>query len=207
MRHLLWLFFSAIIVSYSIMWKLPQNISNLTQAQTILINLGGLARDLLNACLPISRPRTALARTLFGLNTKTAHYNVLRRLAKQKMITGSGRSYALTNLGRRYVNELVTNFKNQLPTNWDGKWRFLIFDVPEVRRADRDMLRRMLRNNNFRKLQASVWISPYNIPAELHEEIWEKRLKYHIFYLLVSKVDYDKPLIRLFPELKKYYYN
>jgi phenylacetic acid degradation operon negative regulatory protein len=43
---------------------------------------------------------------------------------------------------------------------WDGQWRMVLFDLPEVRSADRARLRRFLKHHRFGYLQNSVWITP-----------------------------------------------
>ncbi len=43
------------------------------------------------------------------------------------------------------------------PAEWDGKWRIVIFDIPERRRAARDLLRLKLKQLQFIKWQKSVW--------------------------------------------------
>ena len=43
---------------------------------------------------------------------------------------------------------------------WDGKWRVILFDLPEEERASRDLLRTKLRVSGWGCLQRSVWISP-----------------------------------------------
>lgn len=43
---------------------------------------------------------------------------------------------------------------------WDGKWRMVIFDVPEVDRRIRARMRRRLATEGFGWLQQSVWIAP-----------------------------------------------
>lgn len=43
---------------------------------------------------------------------------------------------------------------------WDGKWRMVIFDVPESDRSLRAKMRRRLTIEGFGCLQKSVWISP-----------------------------------------------
>lgn len=48
------------------------------------------------------------------------------------------------------------------PKRWDGKWRVLIFDIPNYRRGLRAKLRRSLQCAGFKLLQGSVWIYPYN---------------------------------------------
>ena len=47
------------------------------------------------------------------------------------------------------------------PALWDGKWRIIIFDIPEEVNTVRDKLRRILLAKGCLKLQASVYISPY----------------------------------------------
>ena len=43
---------------------------------------------------------------------------------------------------------------------WDGKWRMVVFDLPEKKRGLRNKLRKQLRAARFGGLQGSVWISP-----------------------------------------------
>jgi phenylacetic acid degradation operon negative regulatory protein len=49
---------------------------------------------------------------------------------------------------------------------WDGKWRLILFDVPISRDAQRNKLRRHLRNKGFGYLQNSVWITPDSLRNE-----------------------------------------
>lgn len=44
--------------------------------------------------------------------------------------------------------------------NWDGRWRIVLFDVPETAKQRRENLRRTLRRCGFGYLQNSAWISP-----------------------------------------------
>ncbi len=43
---------------------------------------------------------------------------------------------------------------------WDGRWRLVLFDVPEHESSRRVQLRRRLRAWHFGNLQNSVWVSP-----------------------------------------------
>lgn len=52
---------------------------------------------------------------------------------------------------------------------WDRQWRLVLFDVPTEQNAQRDRLRRYLRDKGFGYLQNSVWISPD--PLEEEREI------------------------------------
>lgn len=52
---------------------------------------------------------------------------------------------------------------------WDGKWRMVIFDVPESERSLRAKMRRRLVLEGFGCLQKSVWISPSPFGAMIEE--------------------------------------
>lgn len=43
---------------------------------------------------------------------------------------------------------------------WDGRWRVLVFDVPNVHASYRVQLVRILRRHRFGGMQKSVWITP-----------------------------------------------
>ena len=54
---------------------------------------------------------------------------------------------------------------------WDGKWRLVIFDIPEKRRAVRDLLRSKLKQWDFMHLQQSVWASKKDCTKVLRDFI------------------------------------
>jgi phenylacetic acid degradation operon negative regulatory protein len=50
--------------------------------------------------------------------------------------------------------------------SWDGRWRVVLFDVPETRSSTRNKLRRYLRSRGFGYLQNSAWITPDPVDRE-----------------------------------------
>ena len=73
--------------------------------------------------------------------------------------------YRLTDRGRE---KAVLAELQSLGGQWDGKWRVLIFDIPEKRKkAAREALRSKLIDLNFFQLQKSVWIHPYPCENEI----------------------------------------
>ncbi len=54
---------------------------------------------------------------------------------------------------------------------WDGAWRVVTFDLPEVRRKDRQRLWRALRERKLGLLQRSVWVWPHDVASILKEII------------------------------------
>lgn len=72
----------------------------------------------------------------------------------------------LTNLGRDAVGDLVS-----LEEEWDGKWRIVLFDIPESKNSVRDLFRRRLKDWGFKKWQQSVWITKSNVTDRLRKLI------------------------------------
>ena len=69
------------------------------------------------------------------------------------------RIYRLTEMGR--IAALGgSDPERRWNRSWDGKWRVVLFDVPEKHNASRVRLRRYLKDRGFGYLQNSVWISP-----------------------------------------------
>ncbi|MCL5666647.1 MAG: hypothetical protein M1383_02655 [Patescibacteria group bacterium] len=81
---------------------------------------------------------------------------------------------------------------------WDGKWRLLIFDIPEKAREKRDLLRGLLKRNNFAKLQASVFVSPYPLNREAVTYIKTVGLVDYIRLLKVEEINDDQNLKKHF---------
>src|SRR3989344_2778888 len=54
---------------------------------------------------------------------------------------------------------------------WDGKWRLVIWDIPEKRRLARDLLRFKLKQLGFTQWQKSVWASKINCTEVLRNFI------------------------------------
>lgn len=50
---------------------------------------------------------------------------------------------------------------------WDGRWRFVVYGVPEKLRSLRDKVRGRLDGLGFAPLSASVWISPHDLRSEI----------------------------------------
>lgn len=81
---------------------------------------------------------------------------------------------------------------------WDKKWRLLIFDIPEASHLQRDHFRLLLKQKGFIKLQASVFISPYQLNAQAIRYLEETGLNKFIRILRVDKIDNDIELRKHF---------
>ena len=104
---------------------------------------------------------------------QTHRDQLLCRLQRQQLIEREGRgsqaAFRITTIGRQQVGTLQPRASWDEP--WDGAWRVLTFDLPEVRRMDRQRLWRALRTRKLGLLQRSVWIWPHDLRLILDEII------------------------------------
>jgi CRISPR-associated endonuclease Cas2 len=86
----------------------------------------------------------------------------------------------------------------QARQKWDGKWRLIIFDIPEDSNTRRAFFRTLLKKNGFLQLQQSVYISPYPLNREALKYLQETRLTGYIRILKVEEIDNDVDLKKKF---------
>jgi len=92
-------------------------------------------------------------------------------------------------LGQKYLTK---------PKKWDGKWRLLIFDIPEKRKFIREKIRSFLRSVGFVRLQDSVWVYPYPCKDVLELLRTRYRVRGEALYVEASSIDRDLWLRRDF---------
>jgi hypothetical protein len=74
----------------------------------------------------------------------------------------------LTAEGRKKAGKyLIDDLEIKKPKAWDKKWRIVIFDIPNIIRIKRDVLRGKLKELGFFRLQQSVWVCPYPCKKEI----------------------------------------
>ena len=76
--------------------------------------------------------------------------------------------YRLTDKGRE---KAVLAELQSIGGKWDGKWRIVIFDIPEKRRSARDLFRYNLKSWGFTSWQQSVWVTKKNCTKVLRDYI------------------------------------
>jgi len=84
------------------------------------------------------------------------------------------------------------------PRRWDGKWRLLIFDIPERRKRIRGQIRSTLTTLGFVRLQDSVWVYPYDCEDYMVVLKADLRVGKDVLYIIADQIEYDKPLRRHF---------
>ena len=119
------------------------------------------------------------------VNTKT-------RLVQQGLLTRENGLLRLTPKGERVLRRLeLKDYALQKPRRLDGKWRMLIFDIPERRKKSREQVRKTLATIGFVRLQDSVWLYPY----DCEDLVTLLKADFHIgkdlLYLIVDSLEGD----------------
>lgn len=99
----------------------------------------------------------------------------IRNLQKSELIikkiikTGEGNyNIELTEKGKMRAMEYCLLRKLEIKDKkWDGKWRMLIFDIPEKLKKGRNALRWKIKKLGFCELQKSVFVIPYECKKEI----------------------------------------
>lgn len=87
--------------------------------------------------------------------------------------------------------------KNQ-KKKWDGRWRMIVFDVPERRRAVRSRLRAVMQEIGFIRLQDSVWVYPYDCEDFVALLKAELKIGKDVLYAIVDTIEHDKGIRQYF---------
>ncbi len=96
--------------------------------------------------------------------------------------------FKLTMLGQ---DILGNKFDEQ---KWDGKWRVVIFDIPEEKRRIRDLFRRKLKHWGFKIWQQSVWVTKNNVTNKLRQSVKELGIERWVAVLESDNISEDNNL-------------
>ncbi len=119
--------------------------------------------------------------------SKSALSQALGRLKKSGMIEDARVDnkllFKLTQGGKDLIPELLGK-----EYDWDGKWRMVVFDIPESKRIVRNLFRRNLKKWGFKPLQKSVWVSKRDCYQRLNSYIADLGIKPWVVALETDKI-------------------
>ncbi len=139
-------------------------------------------------------------------NDQTNHrrnYHIsLSRLQKRGFIKFSDKDqFTLTDEGRGVlvkfdIDEIkLADFD---PIKWDKIWRVLIFDIPELTRAVRNLFRDKIQELGFYTLQKSVYATPNNCEDEIRKLAHLLRIRNGVDIIHASKLGRKELVARKF---------
>ncbi len=164
------------------------------QQKILLLLLGGLALGLSGSPKGYFRILKSIEKDWQEINKQNLR-RTIKSLYQSKLIgekqnaddtitlilTNKGREKALTyNLDEMTIKE---------PKNWDGKWRIVLFDIPEFRRKIRDALRFHLKRMGFYEFQKSVFVHPYNCQDEIDYLIEFYDIRKFVRFIVADSID------------------
>jgi hypothetical protein len=101
----------------------------------------------------------------------------------------------LTHKGREEARRIqVTRVTMRTRKRWDGRWRMIIFDIPEKRKPLRERMREFVRMLGFLKLQDSVWVYPHDCEELVTILKSDLKVGTEVLYIIADAIEHDRPL-------------
>lgn len=117
------------------------------------------------------------------------------KMVKKGLMRFNGKFYELTHNGEEKLRRWeFAGFKFNKPKRWDGKWRVVIFDIPDKKKTIRDNVRRLFKSADFYLLQESVWVYPYDCEDIIALLKTDFGIGKNLLYLVVEELENDKYL-------------
>ncbi len=156
------------------MFRLRKN----SRPYTIVKNLALAAGELLLVPLTVPHPKTAATRDLIARYQRGKRlerrllFQDLRRLQERRLIEykelpDNTVSITLAKGGKKYALRYRLDAMNLKQDRWDGKWRIILFDIPDYNKKAREALRAKLKEFRCYPLQKSVYITPWQCSDEI----------------------------------------
>ncbi|HWQ60060.1 MAG TPA: hypothetical protein VN420_02840 [Candidatus Fimivivens sp.] len=175
------------------------------QQKTLLLLLGGITLGSQRSSKRYYRLLRELRKEWNRIDQRSVTRS-LRRLSEQKLVMekrlpdGTVR-LVLTKEGKRqarFLDLYGQSIRLKKPKKWDGKWRVIVFDIPEESRVFRNILRHHLREMEFYQLQKSVFVSPFPYEKLLLELVDLYGAGSYVRIMTVSWLDNGEKLKRRF---------
>ena len=124
---------------------------------------------------------------------------IIKRLEKQEMISinerGNKIAIEITEKGKRRLLEYDFENIELKSTKRDGKWRLIIFDIPEDKKRSRDAFGKKLLQLGFLRLQDSVFVSAYPCKNEIDFLTNFLEISDYITLVVLDKIERGEQLI------------
>ena len=92
----------------------------------------------------------------------------LKRLEEKGVIYLSGDRIKLTKRGNQLAQKYaIENVEISRPKKWDGLWHLVSYDIPNEKKKERDWFRSTLKRLEFKQIQESLWVHPYECSQEI----------------------------------------
>lgn len=174
-----------------------------TQQKLLLLLAGGVILGLTRSPKQYFRIVRGIRKEWKDLNSRQLHdatYSLFEAGYLKEVEHGDGTvTLMLNEKGRetalRYDLERMSIPR---PERWDGKWRIVLFDIPEYKKQAREALREMLYVMNFYQYQKSVFVHPHDCRKELKFLVEHYEVAAHVRLILAESLDNELKVRRHF---------
>jgi len=145
----------------------------------------------------IQAPKIDLARMRAVASERAAYRRALKTIMDRREVRMVKRK-------RRWIVEVTDHGKRRLleseikdlaigkPKTWDGRWRIILYDIPDSQSTQRDILRDRLKRLGFFPLQKSTFVLPYPCEDELDVLIQHLGIAEHVTFFATNSLGYQE---------------
>lgn len=125
----------------------------------------------------------------------SGYFNVKKIDDNKYAITLTTKGKMLNNLNDFYEFQITTDVK------WNNKWYIIMFDIPEVHRSTRDVIRNKIESLGMVLIQNSVYVYPYDVSEFVNvTRLVFPHITKHLLSAELVKIDGDVQLKKIFKE-------
>ncbi|MDO8552342.1 MAG: hypothetical protein Q7S01_02295 [bacterium] len=137
-----------------------------------------------------------LSELALGDNQRNRKYagRKIRELKKRGYLEEHGVRYAVSDKGQEILSrEHITNLVIPRPRKWNGKWHFIMFDIPLTDSYARQALNKILLGMGLVQYQQSVLIYPYPIKETVLHVCRFYKVARYVSFVTAEDIDgFDK---------------
>ncbi len=117
------------------------------------------------------------------------------KLARRGFLEFKDGYYRITPEGEKVLRRWeISNFKLKKPKRWDGKWRMVIFDIPERKKKVRKQVSALFQLAGLYRLQDSVWVYPYDCEDVIGLLKTDFGVGKDLLYIIADEIENDRHL-------------
>ncbi|OGN11399.1 MAG: CRISPR-associated endonuclease Cas2 [Candidatus Yanofskybacteria bacterium RIFCSPHIGHO2_02_FULL_43_15c] len=129
-------------------------------------------------------------------------YKGIKNLEQRGILKTSPQGFRFTRSGKEWFNQSLKRYRKLPQTKWDGRWRLVIFDIPQELHRNRNRFRRILKTLGFYMLQKSVFVFPYPCEKVLKDTCKELKIGEYVDILNAETIGFKEKDIRKFFNLE-----
>lgn len=130
---------------------------------------------------------------------RSIHLLYKSKLVEEKKNSDGTTTFVLSEKGKKKaLTYNLHEIKIRKPNIWDGKWRMVLFDIPETHKKKRDVLRFHLKKLNFYEFQESVFVHPFDCKDEIEYIIENFSLRKFVRFAVMEFMDNELDLKKHF---------